>query len=146
VPKFPYADETDEYQNAELSSQLRSIKQIMIGTHAFCTAASLIAKVWPNENSSGRVMLKSGLIILAMGLQVFNVTKICGFIFSENSITAGVEMSNEFTTFNIWVQIEVAIFAFCLLANMTFLFIRSCVHHKILFHNPRDFSIRTDYL
>lgn len=145
VPESPYAVETDEYQNAELSAELRSIKQMMVLTHAFCTAASLIAKFWPNKDSSGRVMFKSGLMILAMGLQVFNVTTICGFIFSENSITAGVEMSTEFTIFNIWLQIEVVIFTFCLLANMIFLFIRSFVQHKIVFTNM-TFSIRTDFL
>jgi len=55
-------------------------------------------------------------------------------------------MSAEFTSFNLWLQTEVAIFAFGLLSNMLFLFIRSFVTNKKKFHEDMKFGIRTDFL
>jgi cellulose synthase/poly-beta-1,6-N-acetylglucosamine synthase-like glycosyltransferase len=145
VPISPYALETQEYQNAELSDELRNIYYMMLATHVFCTFASFFAKI-ENDGSSELVMWKSLFIIVAMCLQVLNITTICGFIFSESSITEGVVMSSEFTSFNIWLQIEVAIFASILLSNIMFLFIRSFVTAKVSFSKLSNFGIRTDYL
>lgn len=145
VPILPYALETQEYQNAELSDELQNIYYMMLATHVFCTLASFFAKI-ENKGRSELVMWKSLFIIVAMCLQVLNITTICGFIFSESSITEGVGMSSEFTSFNIWLQIEVAIFASILLSNILFLFIRSFVTTKVRFSKLSNFSIRTDYL
>jgi hypothetical protein len=69
------------------------------------------------------------LLILAMASYVVNITRICNYIVFE--YVNNIQLSREFDIFKYWLLCEVVVFATCIFAYTTFLFIRSFIIQKI---------------
>ena len=147
APENAYITETNEGDNVSLHAELNFLRWYMFFTHFFA-AFTMFASQFVTENYFTAMTV---LTIIAMMLQVVNITSVSNFLFvNTESIlhtAQGGAMAAEYSEFVTWLCIELCVFIAGIFGHTAFLMVRSILPQKMILSAPNLLAgSRTDYL